>query len=81
MTLPICFHQALIATMGKLLAHEIAHALGALHDGEDNECDSRADANRIMTPTVANDARVWSDCTRKYVEKFVEEGDDFCLFK
>ena len=67
--------------MGKLLAHEIAHVMGALHDGEENACDASFDAKTLMTPVVANDARVWSQCTRKYVREFVDGGSDHCLFK
>ena len=67
--------------MGKLLAHEIAHILGASHDGEGNACAAAADADRIMTPVVSNDARVWSSCSREYVRQFVNQGNDYCLFK
>ncbi len=38
--------QVLLSTMGKILAHEMAHVVGVSHDGEDNECDGKIAAHR-----------------------------------
>ncbi len=66
--------------MGKLLAHEMGHSIGLRHDGTENDCESDTKAERIMTPTVASDAKMWSKCSRNYALKFVKEGRDKCLY-
>lgn len=72
--------QVLLATMGKILAHEIAHVLGVHHDGEGNGCNGRIAAHRLMTPVISQDARLWSDCSKGYVDKFLKSKRDTCLY-
>merc|ERR1711915_500336 len=52
-----------------VLAHEIGHSLGAMHDGKfywwvaDNR--SCRNSNNIMWPTVKTNTRGWSSCSRR----------------
>ena len=71
--------KVLVALMGKLLAHEIAHIIGIKHDGDANSCSKTTKSNKLMTPVVAQDASTWSACTRKAAIKMVKNGADHCL--
>jgi len=41
--------------MGKILAHELAHVLGVMHDGDGNECDGKISAHRQILKIIIYD--------------------------
>ncbi|XP_065338554.1 A disintegrin and metalloproteinase with thrombospondin motifs adt-2-like isoform X2 [Cloeon dipterum] len=62
-----------------VVAHEIGHNLGMRHDGpmSDNECDP---GSFIMSPTLGSGKITWSQCSRKYLENFLETEQASCLW-
>ncbi|XP_065833921.1 A disintegrin and metalloproteinase with thrombospondin motifs 15-like [Oscarella lobularis] len=64
------------------IAHELGHLLGMKHD--DVAC-SQSPSNHVMSTSVSstswgdgNRAR-WSDCSRRYLIKFLDDGRGECL--
>ncbi len=33
-----------------------------------------------MTPIISEEARLWSNCSRRYVLEYLKRKDDECLF-
>ncbi|KAJ2948705.1 hypothetical protein O0L34_g7960 [Tuta absoluta] len=61
-----------------VVAHEIGHNLGMRHDGPlaDNGCDPSA---YIMSPTLGSGKITWSQCSKNYLEKFLDTVQSGCL--
>ncbi|KAJ0174316.1 hypothetical protein K1T71_010462 [Dendrolimus kikuchii] len=61
-----------------VVAHEIGHNLGMRHDGPlaDNGCDPSA---YIMSPTLGSGKITWSQCSKNYLQKFLDTIQSGCL--
>ena len=69
----------------KVLAHEVAHLLGAEHDGEGNPQRKSfyGEAGRVpcpdgnlMAPSVGPDYNIWSQCTRNMIDMEDDKRED-----
>jgi len=60
--------------MGRLLAHEIGHALGAGHDDDDVNCNRNKDY--LMNSVVSNTMNIWSKCTAQKIDDVVAQRTD-----
>ncbi|XP_054708382.1 A disintegrin and metalloproteinase with thrombospondin motifs adt-1-like [Uloborus diversus] len=59
-----------------VIAHEIAHNLGVLHDGKYNECDQ----NKYIMSSKTGPGKVhWSRCSNRYINDFIQNGKGWCL--
>ncbi|KAH7638453.1 a disintegrin and metalloproteinase with thrombospondin motifs family protein [Dermatophagoides farinae] len=56
-----------------VIAHEMAHSLGMLHDGYDNNCESD---KYIMSEKTGPGKIHWSPCSNLYLENFLNPLDD-----
>ncbi|KAL4704761.1 hypothetical protein ACJJTC_009778 [Scirpophaga incertulas] len=61
-----------------VVGHEIGHNLGMRHDGPqaDNGCDPSA---YIMSPTLGSGKITWSQCSKNYLQKFLDTVQSRCL--
>ena len=73
----------------KVLAHEIAHILGAEHDGmlSDNEFSPYYEERLPcpenlypMSPNITPEAKIWSNCTKKVIQSEHDRRNDFCFY-
>ncbi|XP_072140775.1 A disintegrin and metalloproteinase with thrombospondin motifs 1-like [Dermacentor andersoni] len=63
------------------LAHEISHAIGAVHDGE-GTADSCFDVGYVMSPYMIPSANPsYSPCSIADIQKFLGKEDSDCLFE
>merc|ERR1711974_168335 len=75
------------STMPQLLAHEFGHLLGSNHDGDGNTMSLKntiyenhqrvpcEPGKFLMTPTVDETMKTWSECTRKMVDANFDERE------
>ncbi|KAH9421106.1 hypothetical protein DERP_010044, partial [Dermatophagoides pteronyssinus] len=61
-----------------VIAHEMAHSLGMLHDGYDNNCDPD---KYIMSEKTGPGKIHWSPCSNLYLENFLTKSNLKCLEK
>ncbi|XP_066590323.1 A disintegrin and metalloproteinase with thrombospondin motifs like [Prorops nasuta] len=63
-------------------AHEIAHLLGANHDGDVDGIADKCERNFLMTPDFSKTANYfeWSSCTIAAIQNFLNSGNAACLF-
>ncbi|OTF81072.1 A disintegrin and metalloproteinase with thrombospondin motifs family protein, partial [Euroglyphus maynei] len=61
-----------------VIAHEMAHRFGMLHDGYDNNCDPD---KYIMSEKTGPGKIHWSPCSNLYVENFLQKSNLKCLEK
>ncbi|KFM64227.1 A disintegrin and metalloproteinase with thrombospondin motifs 7, partial [Stegodyphus mimosarum] len=59
-----------------VIAHEMGHSLGMLHDGHGNDCDPSA---YLMSEKTGPGRITWSTCSNDYLEKFFRKGLGACL--
>ncbi|RWS03174.1 disintegrin and metalloproteinase with thrombospondin motifs 7-like protein 1 [Dinothrombium tinctorium] len=59
-----------------VIAHEMGHSLGILHDGRNNNCDG----NRFIMSERTGPGKIhWSACSNAYLEAFLRKGHGSCL--
>lgn len=56
-----------------VIAHEMAHSLGILHDGKGNNCDPE---KFLMSEKTGPGKVNWSPCSNKYLENFLRSVRD-----
>ncbi|XP_050328121.1 A disintegrin and metalloproteinase with thrombospondin motifs 12 isoform X1 [Bactrocera neohumeralis] len=64
------------------IAHELGHNFGMFHDTAKTGCHPRVGSIvHIMTPTFGADTLQvsWSNCSRKYITQFLDQGFGDCL--
>ncbi|XP_054720275.1 A disintegrin and metalloproteinase with thrombospondin motifs adt-1-like [Uloborus diversus] len=59
-----------------VIAHEMGHSLGMMHDGRGNNCDPSA---FLMAEKTGPGRTTWSSCSNDYLDKFFERGRGHCL--
>ncbi|KAI6241964.1 ADAM family mig-17 [Aphelenchoides fujianensis] len=70
-----------------IAAHELAHNLGAFHDGSGNSSECAGRANFLMSPTTSGNEQserfgnsvLLSECSVRQIEEFLESPDSDCL--
>lgn len=59
-----------------VIAHEMGHSLGMLHDGRGNNCDPN---KYLMSEKTGPGKITWSACSNNYLNKFFQKGYGSCL--
>ncbi|KAG8196496.1 hypothetical protein JTE90_012312 [Oedothorax gibbosus] len=59
-----------------VIAHEIGHSLGMMHDGRGNNCDP---STFLMSEKTGPGRITWSSCSNDYLERFFQKGYGSCL--
>ncbi|GFY59789.1 a disintegrin and metalloproteinase with thrombospondin motifs 12 [Trichonephila inaurata madagascariensis] len=52
-----------------VIAHEMGHSLGMMHDGRGNDCDPSA---FLMSEKTGPGRITWSTCSNDYLERFFQ---------
>ncbi|XP_015790631.2 A disintegrin and metalloproteinase with thrombospondin motifs adt-1-like [Tetranychus urticae] len=59
-----------------VIAHEMGHSLGILHDGRSNNCD----ADKFIMSEKTGPGKInWSPCSNVYITNFLSRGHGRCL--
>lgn len=61
-----------------VIAHELSHSLGVLHDGQKNNCDPN---KYIMSDKTGPGKVHWSRCSNEYLREAIDKGHLGCLDK
>ncbi|GIY11608.1 a disintegrin and metalloproteinase with thrombospondin motifs adt-1 [Caerostris darwini] len=59
-----------------VIAHEMGHSLGMMHDGRGNDCDPSA---YLMSEKTGPGRITWSTCSNDYLDRFFQKGYGACL--
>lgn len=59
-----------------VIAHEIGHSLGIMHDGQRNNCDPNG---FIMSERTGAGKIHWSRCSNNYLNESINKGQLSCL--
>ncbi|XP_069699522.1 A disintegrin and metalloproteinase with thrombospondin motifs 12-like [Periplaneta americana] len=68
--------------LGYGIAHELAHSLGIDHDDENvSGCNGTLPdgMHTVMYPTITMKIKEWSNCSRDYLQTFINSGFASCL--
>jgi len=68
-----------VASMGKLIAHEMGHNMGINHDDDRGSCEK---PSNIMFPSLVDSTIQWSTCSKKDFQAhyiFITNLEDWCL--
>ncbi|XP_070174025.1 A disintegrin and metalloproteinase with thrombospondin motifs 19-like isoform X2 [Littorina saxatilis] len=68
-------------SMTTMMAHELAHNLGANHDGENNACvtDRYIMRANVNLQTATSDRYLFSTCSVDYIKAYLASGKAVCL--
>ena len=69
-------NEALSLESAFVIAHEMGHSLGILHDGQQNNCDRN---NFIMSERTGAGKIHWSTCSNYYLSDAIRRRQLFCL--
>ena len=57
----------------RILAHELGHIFGAVHDGVKNSCTPN---QYLMSQQSSDKAKIWSECTKKEIQDEYDIRED-----
>nr|BAN89404.1 p-ii_metalloprotease [Ovophis okinavensis] len=68
-------HTTKVFVLAVTMTHEIGHSLGMAHDGKKCNCNTC-----IMSPVISDPpAEQFSDCSKKYYQKFLTDRNPQCI--
>ncbi|XP_015922628.1 A disintegrin and metalloproteinase with thrombospondin motifs adt-1 [Parasteatoda tepidariorum] len=59
-----------------VIAHEMGHSLGMMHDGRGNDCNP---STYLMSEKTGPGRITWSSCSNDYLDRFFQKGYGACL--